>query len=72
MQKRFAHLFKGPTRDEARLAQIQAIADRNIRRFGLVAEGATHVNKPFAITLDVGSSALPTRPGRGATSARCT
>jgi pyruvate ferredoxin oxidoreductase beta subunit len=36
-QSRFGHLFsKG--RDEARIAQIQAIADRNIARFGLVAE----------------------------------
>jgi pyruvate ferredoxin oxidoreductase beta subunit len=34
LQKRFAHLF-GKTRDEARLAQIQAIADRNIAKFGL-------------------------------------
>ena len=31
LQKRFAHLFS-PKRDEARLAQIQAIADRNIVR----------------------------------------
>ena len=35
IQKRFAHLFK-PAPDEARLAVIQAIADANIRRFGLV------------------------------------
>jgi pyruvate ferredoxin oxidoreductase beta subunit len=34
MQKRFAHLFR-PVRDEERIAAIQAIADRNIRRFGL-------------------------------------
>jgi pyruvate ferredoxin oxidoreductase beta subunit len=34
-QKRFAHLFS-PKRDEARLAQIQAIADRNISTFGLL------------------------------------
>jgi pyruvate ferredoxin oxidoreductase beta subunit len=33
--KRFAHLFS-PKRDEARLAQIQAIADRNISTFGLL------------------------------------
>jgi pyruvate ferredoxin oxidoreductase beta subunit len=32
-QKRFAHLFNG---DDARTAQIQAIADRNIERFGLL------------------------------------
>lgn len=38
LQKRFAHLFH-PVRDEAKLAAIQAIADRNIRRFGLREEG---------------------------------
>jgi pyruvate ferredoxin oxidoreductase beta subunit len=35
MQKRFAHLF-APKRDEARLAHIQAIADRNIATYGLL------------------------------------
>ncbi len=40
MQSRFSHLFKGDG-DQARLAMIQGIADRNIRRFGLLAEGAT-------------------------------
>ncbi len=35
LQKRFAHLF-APERDEARLAQIQATADRNIARFKLL------------------------------------
>ncbi|HSQ09317.1 MAG TPA: thiamine pyrophosphate-dependent enzyme [Burkholderiaceae bacterium] len=40
LQKRFAHLFS-PKRDEARLAQIQAIADRNISTYGLLdLEGA--------------------------------
>jgi pyruvate ferredoxin oxidoreductase beta subunit len=39
MQKRFAHLF-GKAPDTERLALIQAIADRNIRRFGL-ADAAT-------------------------------
>ncbi|HLG98392.1 MAG TPA: thiamine pyrophosphate-dependent enzyme [Bryobacteraceae bacterium] len=34
LQKRFAHLFR-PQRDEERIAAIQAIADRNIQRFGL-------------------------------------
>jgi pyruvate ferredoxin oxidoreductase beta subunit len=37
IQSRFAHLFK-PRRDEARLAMIQAIADRNIERFGLLGQ----------------------------------
>lgn len=35
LQKRFAHLF-GKSPDIARLASIQAIADRNIARFGLL------------------------------------
>jgi pyruvate ferredoxin oxidoreductase beta subunit len=35
LQKRFAHLF-APQRDDARLAAIQATADRNVARFGLV------------------------------------
>ena len=35
LQKRFAHLF-GKSPDRARIAAIQAIADRNIARFGLI------------------------------------
>jgi pyruvate ferredoxin oxidoreductase beta subunit len=31
-QKRFAHLF-GPTPDTATIARLQALADRNIRRY---------------------------------------
>ncbi len=38
-QRRYAHLFREP-RDEAALAAIQAIADRNIARLGLLDEGA--------------------------------
>ena len=34
-QKRFAHLF-GATPDTATLARLQAIADRNIQRYGLL------------------------------------
>ena len=34
LQKRFAHLF-GETPDARTIASIQAIAERNIRRFGL-------------------------------------
>lgn len=37
MQRRFAHLFR-PTEDAARIAAIQDIADRNIRRFELLPE----------------------------------
>jgi pyruvate ferredoxin oxidoreductase beta subunit len=40
-QKRFAHLFTHPS-GPAALARLQAIADRNIRRYGLLAtEGGT-------------------------------
>jgi len=39
LQKRFAHLF-GKEPDRVRLAHIQAIADRNIARFGLLEQGA--------------------------------
>ncbi|WP_103062077.1 thiamine pyrophosphate-dependent enzyme [Actinomyces qiguomingii] len=35
LQRRYAHLFR-PTRDEETIGRIQAIADRNIRRYGLV------------------------------------
>jgi pyruvate ferredoxin oxidoreductase beta subunit len=34
-QKRFAHLF-GPEPDVQTIARLQALADRNIRRFGLL------------------------------------
>ncbi len=40
LQKRFAHLFG--VADEPRIAQIQAIADRNIAKFGLLEEARTH------------------------------
>ena len=40
-QKRFAHLFV-PGADPAALARIQAEADRNIRRFGLLPDAATN------------------------------
>ncbi|WP_084403184.1 thiamine pyrophosphate-dependent enzyme [Schaalia suimastitidis] len=36
-QRRFAHLFKGEG-DAATIARLQAIADRNIRRYGLIEE----------------------------------
>ena len=38
-QKRFAHLFGEPPRFDT-IAHIQAYADRNIRKFGLLEEGA--------------------------------
>ena len=37
LQRRFAHLFREPPRTDV-IAQIQALADRNIRRFGLLDE----------------------------------
>ena len=40
-QKRFAHLFGKDGPDQARIARIQAMADANIARFGLLrGEGA--------------------------------
>jgi pyruvate ferredoxin oxidoreductase beta subunit len=39
LQKRFAHLFGDPPREDV-VARLQAIADRNIRRFGLLEEVA--------------------------------
>ena len=54
-QKRFAHLFGAHGHPEM-LARIQAEADRNIRRFGLLDEERNDMDKPFAITLDPGSS----------------
>ena len=38
LQRRYAHLFK-PTKDVVTIARIQAMADRNIRRYGLLAHG---------------------------------
>jgi pyruvate ferredoxin oxidoreductase beta subunit len=38
LQKRFAHLFS-PATDTQCIANIQSIADRNIREFGLHVEG---------------------------------
>jgi pyruvate ferredoxin oxidoreductase beta subunit len=40
LQKRFAHLFGEPGHPEV-VARIQAGADRNIERFGLLDEGST-------------------------------
>ena len=41
LQKRFAHLFGNPP-DAVRIAAIQAIADRNVKRFGLLESSAVH------------------------------
>ena len=37
LQRRYAHLFR-PARDEHTIARIQSLADRNIRRYGLVGQ----------------------------------
>jgi pyruvate ferredoxin oxidoreductase beta subunit len=39
LQRRFAHLLGDPPRTDV-IERLQAIADRNIRRFGLVEEVA--------------------------------
>jgi pyruvate ferredoxin oxidoreductase beta subunit len=39
LQRRFAHLFRDPPRPDV-IERLQAIADRNIRRFGLLEEAA--------------------------------
>ncbi|HET7745182.1 MAG TPA: thiamine pyrophosphate-dependent enzyme [Gaiellaceae bacterium] len=39
LQRRFAHLFGDPPREDV-VAALQAMADRNIRRFGLLEEAA--------------------------------
>jgi pyruvate ferredoxin oxidoreductase beta subunit len=40
LQKRYAHLFGDPPRADV-VARLQAIADRNIRRFGLLEDDDT-------------------------------
>ena len=70
LQKRFAHLF-GNAAGAERIALIQAMADRNIAEFGLLAEDAT----PWisrSRSRSTSARASPTRPGRGAPTARST
>ncbi|MGO9163862.1 MAG: thiamine pyrophosphate-dependent enzyme [Streptosporangiaceae bacterium] len=43
IQKRYAHLFR-PAEDTETIGRIQAIADRNIRRFGLIDDKTTAQN----------------------------
>ena len=47
LQKRFAHLFAEPPRLDV-IARVQAIADRNIKRFGLADEDTEDVELPAA------------------------
>jgi pyruvate ferredoxin oxidoreductase beta subunit len=39
LQRRFAHLFGDPPRTDV-IERLQALADRNVRRFGLLEETA--------------------------------
>ncbi len=55
LQKRYAHLFGSHPRPDI-VARLQALADKNIKRFNLLEEGGMTMKKPFAITLDPGSS----------------
>jgi len=43
IQKRYAHLFR-PAEDTETIGRIQAIADRNISRFGLIDDKTTAQN----------------------------
>jgi pyruvate ferredoxin oxidoreductase beta subunit len=47
-QKRYAHLF-GPQPDNVTLARLQAGADRNIRRYGLVGESVPNTQETPAL-----------------------
>jgi len=65
-QKRFAHLFGTPGHPEM-LARIQADADRNIRRFGLLDEASEPESETVpAGGLAPGEAAGQAGPGRGA------
>jgi pyruvate ferredoxin oxidoreductase beta subunit len=54
-QKRFAHLF-GTNPDVQTIARLQAIADRNIRRYGLL-DTATNVGAGFTAGAPQGETA---------------
>ncbi len=69
-QKRFAHLFGKPGHPEM-LARIQADADRNIRRFGLLDEEEAGMTcKSPSPSRSTRARRWPTRPAPGAPSAR--
>ena len=46
LQRRFAHLFKKGHEDRERIGHIQAMADANIKRFGLIDDKADAVARP--------------------------
>jgi pyruvate ferredoxin oxidoreductase beta subunit len=49
LQRRYAHLFKDPPRTDV-IERIQAIADRNIRRFDLLASAEEGADLPGSAT----------------------
>jgi hypothetical protein len=55
LQKRYAHLFGKKPAVET-IARLQAAADKNIRKIRTARRGGELMDKPFAITLDPGSS----------------
>jgi pyruvate ferredoxin oxidoreductase beta subunit len=57
LQRRYAHLFGDPPRTDV-IAQIQAVADRNIRRFGLLAEADEAAGRPGQAT-DIAGGSTP-------------
>ena len=71
-QQRYAHLFGDRAAPRRHRRACSSIADRNIARYGLLAEDERLMNKPFAITLDV--AVQPGQPHRhaGAASVRST
>jgi pyruvate ferredoxin oxidoreductase beta subunit len=60
LQRRYAHLFGDPPRTDV-IERIQAIADRNIRRFGLLADASEGADLPGSATDAAGLPA--TQPG---------
>jgi len=63
-QKRFAHLF-GREPDTATIARLQAIADRNIRRYGLL-QGASADGPPLGARAPSGGSVVRAATNVGA------
>ena len=68
LQKRFAHLFGETCRTRRRIARIQAMADRNIERFGLLAEETLRWTSPSP-SPSTSARASPTTPAPGARAA---
>jgi pyruvate ferredoxin oxidoreductase beta subunit len=66
LQRRYAHLFGDPPRTDV-IEQIQAVADRNIRRFGLLPDADEGPDLPGEAT-DIAGGATPAEadPARSA------